>query len=600
MGIFASAIRGCGVYCFRSFILAGIGLVVTAGWQPSALAEVRVALVIGNGAYQNAPRLPNPTNDAVDVAASLRRAGFDTILATDLDKAGMEDATAKFARAAANADVAMFYYSGHAIQFAGINYLAPVDTRLKDEVDLRRMTRVDQIVHDLQNAKNLRILVLDACRDNPLADELRQSRGGGSRALNVQDGLAKLEAPRGMIVSYATQAGRTAEDGSERNSPYTSAFLKHIEAQEEIGTIFRRITSDVYESTSQRQLPELSLSLIGEFYLRVRITVKLDGTSAQPDPRAEFEAAERADSVAGWDAFIARHPEGYYTTLAKERRSKAAGRVASLAPSGGLQAPADGSAASDDLLFWRFAEAHASRRMIEAYLAKFPKGYFADVANLRLQGMKADNDEPQIDYFRQSQVRVVSRPVKVLSKPDADASEVGELQKGTEAIVGGVMSGGDILLLRAPITGYALSAAFEPLENHPARAVEWKSAERKLAAAVAAFSDDAARLKAPVWGAIAKDAKSNFYGAFAKTDIESATTAAMEECRKDSKNGNCQFVWHMYRECFALARSTANPSKWAWAIRDMPDQAKADSLAECTKQSKICKNSWLICADSRQ
>lgn len=125
VGIFASAIRGCGVYCFRSFILAGIGLVVTAGWQPSALAEVRVALVIGNGAYQNAPRLPNPTNDAVDVAASLRRAGFDTILATDLDKAGMEDATAKFARAAANADVAMFYYSGHAIQFAGINYLAP-------------------------------------------------------------------------------------------------------------------------------------------------------------------------------------------------------------------------------------------------------------------------------------------------------------------------------------------------------------------------------------------------------------------------------------------------------------------------------------------
>jgi hypothetical protein len=246
------------------FLLTAALMCVGCTW---AQAEVRVALVIGNGAYQNVPRLVNPANDANDVAAALKRDGFDTILATDLNKDQMDEATIKFAKAARTADVAMFYYSGHALQFAGVNYLAPVDATLTDEADLRRFVRVDEIVSDLQQAKNLRILVLDACRDNPLADQLRRSIGG-TRAIPLQRGLAKIDTPLGMIVSFSTQAGTEAADGSGRNSPYTAAFLKEIEKQGEIGTIFRRISTDVYEATDHRQLPELSLSLIGEFYLR--------------------------------------------------------------------------------------------------------------------------------------------------------------------------------------------------------------------------------------------------------------------------------------------------------------------------------------------
>lgn len=230
-------------------------------------AEKRVALVIGNGAYKNALQLPNPKNDAEDVSAALKREGFDTIVGFDLDKTGMDDATIRFARSARDADVAIFYYSGHALQFAGINYLMPVDAKLSDEADLRRMTRVDDIVADLQQARNLRILVLDSCRDNPLADDLRRSIGL-TRAASMQRGLARTDAPQGMIVAYATQSGQTAEDGSGRNSPYTAAFLRHIEAPEEIGTMFRKVSADVYNATSHKQLPELSLSFIGEFYLK--------------------------------------------------------------------------------------------------------------------------------------------------------------------------------------------------------------------------------------------------------------------------------------------------------------------------------------------
>ena len=118
-----------------------------------AYAEKRVALVIGNGAYRNVPTLPNPPNDATDVAAALRRSGFDVIFETNLDQIGMQDASIRFAREARTADVALFYYSGHALQFAGVNYLVPVDASLRDEADLRRMARADQILADLQQAK---------------------------------------------------------------------------------------------------------------------------------------------------------------------------------------------------------------------------------------------------------------------------------------------------------------------------------------------------------------------------------------------------------------------------------------------------------------
>jgi uncharacterized caspase-like protein len=201
------------------------------------LADTRVALVIGNGAYRNVPRLTNPVNDAADVATALKAVGFETIVATDLDRSGMDETAIRFARAAQNADIALLYYSGHALQFGGVNYLAPIDTQLKDVADLRRLVRLDDIVVDLQQAKNLRILVLDACRDNPFANELRRSLGS-SRAVSLQRGLAKLDNAQGMIVAYATQAGQTAEDGDGRNSPYTRAFLENIKAPEEIGTIF--------------------------------------------------------------------------------------------------------------------------------------------------------------------------------------------------------------------------------------------------------------------------------------------------------------------------------------------------------------------------
>jgi len=286
-----------------------------------AFADNRVALVIGNGAYARVPHLANPVHDAEDVAAALRRSGFEIIVATDLDKAGMDEVMIKFARAARTADVAMFYYTGHALQFGGINYLVPVDAQLSDEADLHRMVRVDDVIADMQPAKNLRILVLDSCRDNPLAEQMKRSIGS-TRSASIGRGLAKIDSPEGMIIAYATQPGRTAEDGDGRNSPFTTSFLKNIEAREEIGIIFRRISGDVYQTTHQMQLPEVSLSLTGEFYLngKLQITAMPATTAAPVDPCAaasdHWKSTEAINTKAAYEDHLARCP---FASLARAK-----------------------------------------------------------------------------------------------------------------------------------------------------------------------------------------------------------------------------------------------------------------------------------------
>lgn len=346
--------------------------------QP-AFADKRVALIIGNGAYIHAPHLPNPPHDAEDVAAALKRGGFETTLGLDLDKAKMEDAAINFAGAARNADVAVFYYSGHAMQYAGVNYLIPVDASLTDETDLRRATRVDDILDDLKQAKNLRILVLDSCRDNPLAEELKRSVGR-TRSAAIQRGLAKIETPDGTIISYSTQTGRTATDGDGRNSPYTTAFLRHIEETEEISTIFHHISADVYATTGGTQVPELSLSFFGEFYLNGKMQVTISPAPPAPaDPCANagehWKSTEAVGTVAAYEDHLARYSGCTYAGLARARiddvRSKETARNNEV-----------------ELTFWNSIKDSRDAGVFSDYIRRFPNGIFINVARERLEALK--------------------------------------------------------------------------------------------------------------------------------------------------------------------------------------------------------------------
>ena len=239
----------------------------------------RVALVIGNSSYKNMPSLRNPSNDAADVGKSLKELGFDAIIATDLDRVGMNDAISRFARKVGNADIALVYYAGHGMQYSGRNYLLPTDANLEGVADVNRfqLTPVEDIVDVLAAAKGIQLIVLDACRNNPAEQEFKNRRSsapGGDRDASSTRGFSRIEVRSGLLVTYATAANAVAADGDGRNSPFTRAFLDNVGTPDlEIRQMLYKVQSDVYASTKSRQLPEISSLYVGP-NIQLKVTGK--------------------------------------------------------------------------------------------------------------------------------------------------------------------------------------------------------------------------------------------------------------------------------------------------------------------------------------
>ncbi|WID98962.1 caspase family protein [Bosea vestrisii] len=253
--------------------LCGLIMLMLTGLAMAAPAsERRVALVIGNSSYRNAPVLPNTVNDARDMAAALRKVGFEVIDGLDLDKRGMDAALTRFARLAQDADSVMFYFAGHGFQFNGENYLVPVEAKIEDEAGVQyETTRLNDVVTALNFAKGVKIMVLDACRNNPFVNQLAKRQA--TRGFSVGSGLAPVARAQGMVIAYATQANDVAADGTGRNSPFTAALVHEIDQPGlEVAALFRRVQKSVYDATAGRQTPELSLSLLGDFYLNLAET----------------------------------------------------------------------------------------------------------------------------------------------------------------------------------------------------------------------------------------------------------------------------------------------------------------------------------------
>jgi uncharacterized caspase-like protein len=214
----------------------------------------RAALVIGNSNYRNAPRLPNPGNDARAIGASLGRLGFDVTLKENLDASGMRSAFRDFEDKASNSDWAVVYYAGHGMQLEGKTWLVPVDARLKRATDVPdEALGLDRVLDRVRPATQLRMVMLDACRDNPFMAQMDFGkdvrRGGATR------GLARIEPMHGELVFYSARDGQTAQDGSD-HSPFAKALLAGLdEPGLELGRLVRRVTSDVLTATGSQQEP---------------------------------------------------------------------------------------------------------------------------------------------------------------------------------------------------------------------------------------------------------------------------------------------------------------------------------------------------------
>ena len=261
-----------------------VAIFMLAATLASAHAEKRVALIIGNSAYQHTAQLKNPSNDASDMAEKLKQLGFEVIDGTDLSKAEMERRIRTFAARLDDADVGLFFYAGHGFQVDGKNFLAPIDASLKSDADVDfEAIELDLVLKQMERNARVSIVFLDACRDNPLASNLAQSR-----SLQLGRGLAQVEKAVGMMIAFSTQPGNVALDGEGRNSPFTHALLTHIDQQgTTINDLMVEVRKDVLAETGGKQVPWENSSLTGQFYFK----------PSEPKSTAE-QSAETAAQIA--------------------------------------------------------------------------------------------------------------------------------------------------------------------------------------------------------------------------------------------------------------------------------------------------------------
>ncbi len=255
-----------------------------------ALAEKRVALVIGNGAYVHAGALANPANDATDMIAALKANGFDVVASLDAGKAKLDQALRDFTERLTGADVALFFYAGHGLQVGQENYIVPIDAKLERERNLEfEAVRLNFVLRQMEIDREGKtsIVILDACRDNPLARNLARSMG--TRSAAVGRGLAAAATGLGTFIAYATQPGNVALDGAGRNSPFTSALVRHMGFQgRNLPATMIEVRKDVVAVTDGKQVPWDHSALTGDFFFKPGTAV---ATTAAPAPGSPADVA---------------------------------------------------------------------------------------------------------------------------------------------------------------------------------------------------------------------------------------------------------------------------------------------------------------------
>ena len=315
----------------RSFIIVTL-FVFLGAWLPNAGAsERRVALVIGNAAYQNVPTLANPRNDAADLSEALTLAGFEVVEGFDQSREEMASTIREFVDRLDGASTGFFFYAGHGLQVDGRNYMIPVDMILRSEADLPlQAIDMNYVLAQMERDPRVNIVMLDACRDNPFAQSMSRSMAGG---------LARMETRSvGSLIVYSTQPGAVADDGVGRNSPFTSAFLKYARQPGlEIQQMLRKVRAEVIQATDERQVPWDHSSLTGDVFL------------IQPADGVDTDA----EAIQGLEL----------------------------------------SDSQIQLQLWNDAKSSASVPILQSYIDQFPFGPFVPAARARIRGLEREAEQ---------------------------------------------------------------------------------------------------------------------------------------------------------------------------------------------------------------
>jgi uncharacterized caspase-like protein len=331
---------------FFSKIYAGVlafvalSILIAAADSSLAATDKRVALIIGNSAYKNVTKLPNPSSDAAAIAALLKKSGFDVVESRqDLSINDMRRAVRDFSDKTRDADIAVVFYAGHGIEVDGSNYLVPVDAQLERDIDVEdEAMPLDRLIKVMEPVRRLRLVILDACRDNPFQKTMKRTMSSRS----IGRGLGKVEvATSDTLIAFAAKAGSTASDGDGRNSPFTTALLDNIAVPGlDLRIAFGRVRDEVLRITGSKQEPFVYGSLGGtnvslvaplpEPVIAAPVPAPPVNFNAQAEMRRDYELAGQIGTKDAWDQFLSVYNTGLYAGLAKAARAKLLAEEAKL------------------------------------------------------------------------------------------------------------------------------------------------------------------------------------------------------------------------------------------------------------------------------
>jgi hypothetical protein len=355
----------------------------------AAWAEKRVALIVGNSTYQTVPQLPNPSRDATSVAKMFKDAGFDSVeLALNVGNLEFKRAIRKFEATADQADIAVLYYAGHGLEISGTNYLIPVDARLASDRDADdEAIPLERMVSSADGAKRLRLIILDACRDNPFVTTMRRERKVANRA--VVGGLSKIEpTSTDTLIAYAAKAGSTADDGDGLHSPFTSAVLKNLTVPGlDVRLAFGRVRDEVMKVTDSRQEPYVYGSLGGGTVALVP-TPAVALEASPNEIKADYDLVEKFGTVRAWKVFLDNHPKGFYSDLAREQieRLNAQTQLASLSPA--VPEKSTRESASKEAIEWDKVKDSTDPAELQKFIKRFPDSPLSANAQKRIDLLK--------------------------------------------------------------------------------------------------------------------------------------------------------------------------------------------------------------------
>jgi hypothetical protein len=350
--------------------------------------------VVGNSNYQTVPQLPNPSRDATAIAKMFRDAGFETVdTLINVGNLEFKRAIRKFETIADQADIAVVYYAGHGVEIGGVNYLIPVDARLASDRDSEdEAIPLERLVASADGAKRLRLIVLDACRDNPFVKSMRRERKTATRAVSA--GLGKVEpTSTDTLIAYAAKAGSTADDGDGDHSPFTTAVLKNLTVPGlDVRLAFGRVRDEVLKMTDSRQEPFVYGALGGGNIALVPAPTVAREAPAN-DIKADYELVQQIGTKRAWEVFLGTHPTGFYADLARAQ-------IEALSPKGNVnlaalpQPPTSSrEVPTRESLEWDRVKDAADPAALQRFIRRFPDSPLTVNAQQRIDVLKKAAEE---------------------------------------------------------------------------------------------------------------------------------------------------------------------------------------------------------------